>query len=35
MPKRSMTGRAAFWQWLIDEGMTHLFGHPDRPVHGA
>ena len=28
MPKRRMTGRAAFLQLLIDEGVTHLFGNP-------
>ncbi len=28
MPKRMMTGRAAFLQLLIDEGVTHLFGNP-------
>lgn len=28
MPKRTMTGRAAFLQLLIDEGVTHLFGNP-------
>jgi benzoylformate decarboxylase len=28
MPKRVMTGRAAFLQLLIDEGVTHLFGNP-------
>lgn len=28
MAKRMMTGRAAFLQLLIDEGVTHLFGNP-------
>src|SRR5512140_241498 len=28
MAKRTMTGRAAFLQLLIDEGVTHLFGNP-------
>jgi benzoylformate decarboxylase len=28
MAKRKMTGRAAFLQLLIDEGVTHLFGNP-------
>ena len=28
MVKRTMTGRAAFLQLLIDEGVTHLFGNP-------
>jgi len=28
MTKRTMTGRAAFLQLLIDEGVTHLFGNP-------
>ncbi|MEN3363888.1 MAG: benzoylformate decarboxylase [Burkholderiales bacterium] len=28
MPKRIMSGRAAFLQLLIDEGVTHLFGNP-------
>ena len=28
MPKRMTTGRAAFLQLLIDEGVTHLFGNP-------
>jgi benzoylformate decarboxylase len=28
MSKRTMTGRAAFLQLLIDEGVTHLFGNP-------
>ena len=28
MPKRRMTGRAAFLQLLVDEGVTHLFGNP-------
>lgn len=28
MTKRKMTGRAAFLQLLIDEGVTHLFGNP-------
>ncbi len=28
MPKRRMTGRDAFLQLLIDEGVTHLFGNP-------
>src|SRR5512140_1611845 len=28
MAKRKMTGRAAFVQLLIDEGVTHLFGNP-------
>lgn len=28
MAKRRMTGRAAFLQLLIDEGVTHLFGNP-------
>ena len=28
MPKRVTTGRAAFLQLLIDEGVTHLFGNP-------
>ena len=28
MLKRRMTGRAAFLQLLIDEGVTHLFGNP-------
>jgi benzoylformate decarboxylase len=28
MPKRLITGRAAFLQLLIDEGVTHLFGNP-------
>ncbi len=28
MTKRRMTGRAAFLQLLIDEGVTHLFGNP-------
>ena len=28
MTKRRMTGRTAFLQLLIDEGVTHLFGNP-------
>jgi benzoylformate decarboxylase len=28
MSKRKMTGRDAFLQLLIDEGVTHLFGNP-------
>ena len=28
MPKQLFTGRAAFLQLLIDEGVTHLFGNP-------
>ena len=28
MPKKRYTGRAAFMQLLIDEGVTHLFGNP-------
>jgi benzoylformate decarboxylase len=28
MAKRRMTGRSAFLQLLIDEGVTHLFGNP-------
>jgi benzoylformate decarboxylase len=28
MSKQTMTGRAAFLQLLIDEGVTHLFGNP-------
>src|ERR1700710_468503 len=28
MPKSLITGRAAFLQLLIDEGVTHLFGNP-------
>lgn len=28
MTKRKMTGRAAFLQLLVDEGVTHLFGNP-------
>ncbi|MEO8652731.1 MAG: thiamine pyrophosphate-dependent enzyme [Ramlibacter sp.] len=28
MTQRKMTGRAAFLQLLIDEGVTHLFGNP-------
>lgn len=28
MAKRKMTGRAAFLQLLVDEGVTHLFGNP-------
>lgn len=28
MPKTLITGRAAFLQLLIDEGVTHLFGNP-------
>ncbi len=28
MAKRRITGRAAFLQLLIDEGVTHLFGNP-------
>lgn len=28
MSKRKLTGRAAFLQLLIDEGVTHLFGNP-------
>lgn len=28
MAKRKTTGRAAFLQLLIDEGITHLFGNP-------
>ena len=28
MSKKRYTGRAAFMQLLIDEGVTHLFGNP-------
>jgi len=28
MPKQRITGRSAFLQLLIDEGVTHLFGNP-------
>jgi benzoylformate decarboxylase len=28
MPKNPITGRSAFLQLLVDEGVTHLFGNP-------